>query len=150
MKKLISTILILAVVLLCFSSCTSVYALSHSKYTDYEGVYITVKGSGPITEGWIEVEWHNETENEVTFGLGYTIEYYEKDQWVNIQISDFAIPEIACILKPGESAEQRYSTKYFNMIREGDYRIKVEFYVQEGDHSVTGTTYAPFAKQYVF
>ena len=124
--------------------------MSHSKYTDYEGVYITVNGSGPLLEGWIEVEWHNETENEVTFGLGYTIEYCDNGEWVNIQITDFAIPEIACVLSPNSTSEERYSTKYFNMIREGDYRIKVEFYVQEGDRSVAGITYAPFAKQYVF
>lgn len=150
MKKLISTILILAAVLLCFSSCTPVYAMSHGKYTDYEGVYITIKEFGPLTEGWLAVEWHNETENEVTFGLGYTIEYYENDQWVNIQISDFAIPEIACVLDPGETVVQKYSTKYFNMIREGDYRIKVDFYVQDGDEFITATTFAPFAKQYIF
>ena len=144
MKKFVSISLVLAMVLLCFSGCALTIIPSDEIHTDYEGVYISISeidnsGDAPV----LVVTWHNDTDETVCFGVGYTIEYFDGGEWKNIQIADFAVIEIACILEPRESGEQRYSTKYFNMLREGKYRIRTEFYVQ-GDEPKSGTTWAEF------
>lgn len=144
MKRIISMCLILSAVLLCFSGCARAICPSDEIHTDYEGVYISIKevdesGDFPI----LVVEWHNESDKTIAFGLGYTIEYLDKEEWKDITVSDFAVIDIACILEPGQSGEQRYSTKYFNMLRLGDYRIRTEFYVQ-GDEPISGITWAEF------
>lgn len=144
MKKIISIALVLATVLLCFSGCAMTILPSDEIHTDGEGVYITIdsideSGDHPI----LVVSWHNETESTVCFGLGYAIEYLDGDEWKNIQIVDFAIPEIACVLEPGQSCEKNYTTRYFNMLRCGTYRILTEFYLQS-DEPKSGVTFAKF------
>lgn len=133
MKRLLSTILVLTLTLLCFSGCSAEINATDEHYTDYEGVYITLDGidtaadRGPV----LKVIWHNETDKYISFGLWYTIEYLDGEEWVNIQIADFSIPEIACTLEAGQTVMQGYSTKYFNMLRPGIYRIRTEFYVPD-------------------
>lgn len=144
MKKMLSLALVLSMVILCFSGCSFTIQPTEEVYTDCEGVYITIdsideSGDHPT----LKVTWHNETEDTVLFGLGYTIEYLDGEEWKNIQITDFAIPEIACILGAGESGEQSYTTKYFNMLRPGTYRIKVEYNIQ-ADQPKSGIAYAIF------
>ena len=144
MKKVLSLILVVVTLALCLTGCSMSILPSDSIHTDVEGVYITIdsvdySGDKPV----LKVTWHNESESTIVFGLGYVIEYLDGEEWKNIQISDFAIPEIACMLEPGGVAEQSYTTKYFNMLRTGTYRIKVEFYLQ-GDEPTSGITFAKF------
>jgi len=148
-KKIISAFLLLSVIFLCFTGCERAYAPSLSKFTDYEGVYITIEEieAEGLSEN-LKVVWHNETDLNVTFGLWYTVEFYDGAEWKNIQVTDFAIPEIACVLEPHSTVTQNYSTKYFNTLASGDYRIRVEFYISDESGSVSGTSYAPFAKGY--
>lgn len=150
MKKLISISLILSLVLLCFTACSPEIRITGERYTDYEGVYITVESTAVAENNsrLLNVTWHNETEDYVTFGLWYTVEYLEGDEWRNIQIVDYAIPEIACHLEANSTGEQKYTTKYFNMLREGTYRIRTEFYVPEKDVG-TRSTYATFEVRYL-
>ena len=147
MKKFISVILILAVSLICLSSCAS-YGRGDEVYTTYGGVYITVDSietgdSGAV----INAVWHNESENYISFGLWYTVEYLDGEEWKNVQITDFAIPEIACTLESGREGEQSYSLKYFNTIRPGTYRLRVEFYIPELELG-TQMAYATFEVSY--
>lgn len=144
MKKRISVALIPVLVMLCFSGCAMAYETSSDIHTDYEGVYITIdsvdeSGDFPV----LNVTWHNETDQTVTFGVGYAIEYLDEGEWKNILIYDFPIPEIACVLCPGETGVYNYTTKYFNMLREGRYRVRTEFYVPELQLG-TKTTWAEF------
>lgn len=148
-KKFLSLALVVSVILLCFTGCESAYATSFSNYTDYEGVYIMVEeiradGLNEI----LSVVWHNDTDYTVTFGLNYTVEVYSHGEWKSVQVTDFAIPEIACVLEPHSTEAIEYSTEYFNTLVSGDYRIKVWFYVDNGEESISGSSYAPFAKGY--
>jgi hypothetical protein len=149
LKKAISIVLILMTSLVCLSGCRSAYAPSMSQYTDCEGVYIMIDeieadGFGET----LTVSWHNETDYTVTFGLDYTIELYKNNEWVDIQMMDFGIPEVACILSPHSTMTQKYITKYFNTFAEGDYRIRVKFYIDNAPDYTIGESYAPFAKGY--
>lgn len=144
MKKILSLGVVVCMVLLCFCSCAMSILPTDVVYTDYEGVYITID-SIDESEDYpsLNVTWHNNTNHTVFFGKGYTIEYLDGEEWKNIQIVDFAVIEIACIIEPGETVEQSYSTKYFNMLRSGTYRIKVDFSLQSDD-PVSGITWAEF------
>ena len=149
LKKCAASILLLTLALLCFTSCAPSYNASSSKFTDYEGVYITVDEI--VADGFGEtltVTWHNETDHNVIFGLNYTIEFYENDAWKSIQVVDFAIPEIACILDPGSTQTRTYSTEYFNTLTPGEYRIKVGFYLDNEPEFTSGSSFATFSKTY--
>ena len=150
MKKYALISLIIASVMLCFCSCSVSFVSDDSVHTSYDGVYITIDSID--TDGsdtTLNVSLHNETELDACYGLGYTVEYNDGGEWKNIQITDFAIPEIACILEAGGVHERSYSTRYFNMLREGSYRIKIDLYLTEGDESVTVSTFAVFNMEYV-
>ena len=154
MKKYLSAffllLLLTAFLASALSSCYYGRTLSMEGgiYTDNEGVYITIDS---FTEGedgrTVSVTWHNETERTVCFGLGYTVERLEGEEWVKTQVKDFAVPEIACILDPEKTAEQVYKLKYFNLYKQGKYRLYVNYYLQtdENSDSVMGEAYAEFS-----
>ena len=144
MKRLLSIGLVIVMVMLCFSGCALSIRPSGEVYTDFNGVYITIDSvddSGDTS--LLIVTWHNETDSTIVFGMGYTIEYLDGEEWKNIRVIDFAIPEIARVLEAHQTVEHSYSTKYFNMIRSGTYRIRTEFYV-EGDEPKSGIAWAEF------
>ena len=144
MKRSVSIALVLAMVMLCFSGCALTISPSGEIHTDYEGVYISISGVDDSGDAPVlVVMWNNYSDETIAFGMHYTIEYFDGEEWKNIQIADFAVIEIACILEPGHSGEHRYSTKYFNMLRPGSYRIRTDFYVQ-GDEPKSGSTWAEF------
>lgn len=148
MKKILSISLVLALVLLCFSSCAGYY-VGEEIYTSYDGVYITVDGIDNTADSPVlKVIWHNEGESYVSFGLWYAIEYLDGEEWKNVQITDFAIPEIACTLEGGEEVMQGYSLKYFNTLLPGTYRIKTEFYIPDLELG-TQMAYATFEVSYM-
>lgn len=118
-------------------------------YTDFNGVYITVESIENGDNGKvINAMWHNESDATVCFGKGYTIEYLNGESWEDVQIVDFPIPEIACILDGGQTATEGYRTQYFNMLRPGTYRIKTEFRIQDDVVLAEQTTYALFEVNY--
>ncbi len=139
MKKAISILLTLALTILLLTSCAVEISISDSEYyTDFDGVYVTidyVEGEGK--EQKLITTWHNETDKTVTFGMWYVIEYKDGSEWKNVQIVDYAIPEILCVIDPHSTAEKSYRTKYFSLIRNGTYRLRSECYVQTGEESNT-------------
>lgn len=141
MRKSLSILLILSVVLLCFSGCAGDYKAVDGLHTTYEGVYISIDSieSGNGSDKTLQVLWHNETENYISYGLGYKIEYLDSGEWKDVQRTDFAIIEIACTIEGGDLQSQSYSTKYFNTFKKGSYRILVEFYIPELDVGAQST-----------
>lgn len=138
MKKLVSFLLTLSV---CFflTSCAGKIVLKDGAYhTDFNGIYITIDSiEGEGREQKLVTTWHNETDYPVTFGLWYVIEYKNGDEWENVQIVDYAIPEIACMLEPSSQSSMSYATEYFSFMRAGTYRLRSECYVQTGAESNT-------------
>jgi hypothetical protein len=109
-------------------SCYTVTATSNC-YTDYEGIYITIDSVDNDAKQ-LAATWHNESDFDATFGYWYTVEYKIGDEWRNVQIVDFAVPEIACTLNSASTSEKIYSLKYFNLWRKGTYRLRSELYLQ--------------------
>lgn len=148
MMKLFAIFLSFIISFLQMLGISGSFTPTEEHYTDYEGVYITIESINDADGGKvIDAVWHNETDKTICFGLGYTIEYLNGDGWESVQLTDFAIPELACILEGGRSGTQSYTTKYFNLLRPGTYRIMTEFYVQESDIGAQ-STYALFDVKY--
>ena len=106
--------------------------------SEYVGVYLTFDGAEYVDGAWhINVGWHNESSYEVVYGLAYTIEYYDGGKWVDVKTTDFAFEEIACVVMPNKTADETYTTKYFDVSRDGKYRLRTEFNIS--DESYTGS-----------
>ena len=147
MKKTISLLLTFTLLFL-LTSCTGEISISDSEYyTDFDSVYITIDAvEGEGKEQKLLVTWHNETDMPVIFGYAYSIEYSKDGEWKKVLKKDFAIIEIACVVEPENVARMSYKTEYFDLSREGVYRLIVDFYVQTGGESNSqGTTYAEFS-----
>lgn len=138
MKKFISFLLALSI---CFglTACAGkIVLIEGAYYSDFDGIYVTIDSiEGEGKEQKLVTTWHNETDYPVTFGLWYVIEYKNGDEWENVQIVDYAIPEIACMLEPNSKVPMSYATKYFSFMRAGTYRLRSECYVQTGGESNT-------------
>lgn len=147
MKKVTSLVLMLTLVLM-LVGCTGEIVISEGEhFTDFDGVYITIDSvEGEGKEQQLVTTWHNESEKVVVFGYAYSIEYSKDGEWEQVLKKDFAVIEMACVVEPQNIAEMNYKTEYFNLSREGTYRLLVEFYVQTDIVSMThGTTYAEFS-----
>jgi hypothetical protein len=106
--------------------------------SEYVGVYLTLEGAEHIDGAWrLEVRWHNETDYEVTYGKAYTIEYKDGDEWNDITVADVEFIEIAYVLGPHAEAGETYTTKYFDVSREGIYRLRTDFNIS--NESYTGS-----------
>lgn len=146
MKKLITSILLLAVVFSLFS-CISTKSITPTQYeSNYDGIYLTIDAvEGEGFEQTLVTTWHNETEYDVVFGYAYSIEYNDGGEWKSCQYRDFAVIEIACVVAAGEIASKDYATECFNLMRSGEYRLTAEFFVHTGEESANpGRLYSYF------
>ncbi len=95
-------------------------------FTDFEGVYLTLESVG---EASISVTWHNDTDKEITFGEGYSIEILTSTgEWVSVQKEEMSVPAIALMLPAGGNLNKGYSFKAFDLSRVGNYRLRCEFW----------------------
>ena len=152
MKKTILAITAIALLLLSLSACIEDSSIlepsTASNHTTFDGIYITIESiDEPMDGRKIHVTWHNETDETATFGLGYAIERLDGEEWISVQKSEFAIPELACVIKPHTSGSQSYATEHFNLRRDGVYRIKCSFYVVTDNESTHHETYAEFTSK---
>ena len=149
MMRVFSMFLGIIMSILSFISTFSSFTPRSEVYTDYDGVCITIEEI-TIEDGqrYADVVWHNNSDETICYGLGYKVEFYNGESWEDVQFVDFAIPEIACILEPGQSGMQTYRLKYFNFLRPGTYRIKTEFRIQDDVVLAEQTTYALFEVNY--
>lgn len=74
---------------------------------------------------------HNNSQNEVTYGVAFTVEKLRNGEWYVIEPEEeIAFIMIAHILDPGEAAEEEISLDYYEPLEPGHYRIVREI---EGD-----------------
>lgn len=103
-------------------------------FTDFDGVYITLN-SIEKTEDYLtfNVEWHNETEVEITYGEMFYIEYKDGNKWVDTATQEVVFHLIGYLLKPDEVKQEVYKAEYNDISETGTYRLVVPF-------SVNGST----------
>ena len=149
MKKILSLVLALITLLFCLVGCDNskdIVLTDEDIHTDYAGVYLTlssVDDSGEHKK--LNAVWHNETFKEVTYGEGYKIEYLQDGEWKSVLKGEHIVSSIANLLKAKGTNEKSYSTELFDLSKEGTYRVRTEFYVQESNGaSERGVTWIEF------
>lgn len=149
MKKVISLDLALITLLICLVGCNNskdIVLTDENIHTDYAGVYLTltsVDTSGEHKK--LNAVWHNETTKTVTYGNWFVIEKKDGDNWTDVSTADVSFTEEAYIVEPNKTSEKSYTTKFADITKEGTYRVRTEFYVQESDESSKrGTTWIEF------
>ncbi len=151
MKKTIIFLLISALCLPIFTSCAASLPGIGNKtssdselelrppedssiHTELEGIYLTLES---LTDTSVSVIWHNDTDKEVTFGEWYSIELWQDGEWVNMLKDELIVPEIALLLMPHGEHSKTYSTKPFDLSKQGLYRLRCEFYPGNGERKNT-------------
>ena len=149
MKKTLSLVLALITLLSCLSGCNNskdIVLTDEDIHTDYAGVYLTlssVDSSGEHKK--LNAVWHNETTMTVTYGNWFVIEMKDGDNWTDVSTADVSFTEEAYIIKANKTSEKSYTTKCADISKEGTYRVRTEFYVQESNGaSERGTTWIEF------
>lgn len=95
-------------------------------FTDFEGIYLTLESIGETS---ISVTWHNDTDEEITFGEGYSIEILTSTgEWTSVQKEEMTVPAIALLLMPKGETRKGYSLSFFDLSRVGKYRLRCEFW----------------------
>lgn len=99
-------------------------------FTDLNGVYITLN-SIEKTEDYLtfNVEWHNETSVEITYGEMFYIEYKDGNKWVDTATQEVVFHLIGFLLKADEIKEETYTSQYNDISKKGTYRLVVPFSV---------------------
>ena len=136
MKQIISILIVLLLCLSVFVGCEDEKHISMNDediHTEYAGVYLTltsVDDSGEHKK--LKAVWHNETNKEYTFGEDFYIEIFENDEWKSVMTEDMIVASIAHLLPAKATQEKTYSTEYFDLSKEGMYRIRCEFSPGDG------------------
>ncbi|MCC5896233.1 MAG: hypothetical protein JJU16_12295 [Alkalibacterium sp.] len=66
----------------------------------------------------------NNSEVEVTYGIAFTVEMLEDEQWVMVEPEEeMAFILIAHILPPGDEAEEELFMEYYEPFEQGTYRV---------------------------
>lgn len=149
MKKILSLVLAIITFSLCLVGCDNskdIVLTDEDVHTDYAGVYLTlfsVDDSGEHKK--LNAVWHNETTKTVTYGNWFVIEKKDGDNWTEVSTADVSFTEEAYVVKPNKTSEKSYTTKFADISKEGTYRVRTEFYVQESNGaSERGTTWIEF------
>lgn len=109
-------------------------AISNEIFTDYDGVYVSIKSIDTNTGGHtvFNLVWHNETNETVMYGESYIIERKEGNDWVNTASEELYFTLIGLLLHPNSTENKSYSTQRFDISQSGTYRLRVSFSVDEG------------------
>ncbi len=103
-------------------------------FTEYNGVYATIVAVSPSENGntIFVIEWHNDTDVEVTYGEIYSVEYKNGDNWVDVTQDKKVSPLIGLLLRPHRTVGKYYYVKTSDISKSGTYRLVLPFSVDEG------------------
>lgn len=107
-------------------------------YTDVEGVNIRIKNiiwdSNDIK---FEIEWINDTIDEVTYGDSYTVELERDGEWISRKkIDTLTFASIGYSLKWYRTEEKMYNlTDTFDIAENGKYRFVTDCRIEDGKNT---------------
>ena len=116
-------------------------------YTDYEGVYITIKSIDKDEGGQniFNIVWHNETDKEVTIGEMFSIEYKVGEEWSEADFDEEQVfLTLGYLLKAHKTEAKTYIPEHYDLSQSGEYRFIVPFSVKEGNKYVSYKAWAEF------
>lgn len=96
-----------------------------SQVNQLDGVSIELtKDTYSPKEDSFELITKNQSEEEVTYGVGYSIEYLKDNAWYTVRPSEeMSFILIAHILEPGGEVFETISMEYYEPLQTGDYRL---------------------------
>ena len=113
-------------------------------YTDYEGVYITIKSIDKDEDGHnaFNIVWHNDTDEEVVFTEGFTIERKTAGEWIEIDFASAVSDGVGFghRLKPHNTKGKSYISEHYDLAETGTYRFTALFSIKKDDKWVSGET----------
>ena len=133
MKRFLSVLICIFLVLTTLWGCDEKSPLSDEKtHTEHKGVYLTLSS---VSEDSIEVVWHNETAREAVYGEYYYVERYNEQtkEWESALAEDFFVNDIALLLDAHSERKKAYSLEYFDLSKDGKYRLRAEFFFGDGN-----------------
>lgn len=104
-------------------------------FTDFEGVYLTVKSIETADNGnkILNLIWRNDTSEEMIFGEMYTIEYKDGNEWKDVSEGEIYFNEIANLLGSKSEINKSYTTEQFDISKNGTYRLISGFNDSKGN-----------------
>ncbi len=123
MKKRIITILIILFTIITGCKSTEI-ELIESEYEDLIVKEINYNKANKI----ISFRTENKSNEIITTGLSYTIEKYENEMWNKTNLTDnLIVIQIALLINPNESIEEKIYLSQIDNLSNGDYRINKEY-----------------------
>jgi hypothetical protein len=94
-----------------------------------EGISMEMEKNVYQAEGdTFELTISNESEEEITYGVEFILEYLEEDTWYEVEPEeDREFILIAHILQPEEQASEELDLSYYEPLEAGEYRVIREF-----------------------
>ncbi len=108
--------------------------------TELEGIYMTLDSIETNKNGSVcfNVTWHNETENEATYGESFTLLFNESgDEYLNLMPADTEFSKTTYILKPYSTERHTFTSDRITINRDGSYSLRSGFVVDGHIHYVT-------------
>lgn len=93
------------------------------------GIYLSLES---VSDSYVTVIWHNNTDHEIIFGEYYTIEAYKNGQWEEVSHPDMAFDASATILSAHSQIPKSYSLSPFEFTEGEAYRVRSYFFPHTG------------------
>ncbi len=115
------------------------FAQNPESNSDFGSVYFTLervtydKNNIPV----LDVLWRNNSENEVTIGDIYSIEYKEGEEWFDTAFDEKIFHLLGYPLSPKQEIRKSYSLKDYDLSKNGRYRIIAPFSIYNSNADYT-------------
>jgi hypothetical protein len=115
-------------------------------YTEYEGVYISIKDAEKDEDGNVvfDVVLHNNTRNDVTYKMPYSIYYKAGNIWTDTLDLEWPYTSQVFLLAKRSTAQMSFSSSPRDLSKSGTYRLSISFTVKEGSRYNSYSTRAEF------
>lgn len=126
MKKLLTVLSIVGFILLgCGSNDLGEESAFGENVNQLEGVSIELNEDTYQPEGdYFELTVVNDSEEEISYGVEYSLEYYDEDTWYEVEPDEeMAFILIAHMLGPDDEASDEINLEYFEPMAPGRYRV---------------------------
>ena len=134
MNKILIKLLALTACLILITSCGTTHKATNTSQTDNNpGIEVKVwperNGGAPDV---LELTIKNNTSQVIQFGANYLIERFVNDEWIAMDLGNFAVIAIMYNLQPGDSGKYTISLFTENVAYpEGDYRVVKQINIGE-------------------
>ena len=95
-------------------------------FNENEFVSMSVLCDGVFVDSSVKLLVENNTQGELSFGEHFSLEYFEKENWTEIQL-DFLFTDIGIFLKAGNTKEKQFYVLEKYLQKTGRYRIVKSF-----------------------